>query len=119
MNDIVAFLHARLDERARVAEDLAAQLADPDEIDGGWSLWGEFGVLVDRAVRSYRQHELPGIEATRRIIAAHHRSGQTCPRCSLGAEDGRVVFERDPCETLRLLALPYAGHPAYQREWAP
>jgi len=58
-------------------------------------------------------------DTKRRIIEQHHRSGVTCPRCSLGTEDGQVVFERDPCETLRALALPYADHPDYQPEWAP
>lgn len=27
--------------------------------------------------------------------------------------------EGGPCETLRLLALPYADHPSYRQEWAP
>ncbi len=38
-----------------------------------------------------------------------------------GFEDGNCVTCRTqgPCVTLRLLALPYAGHPDYQPEWRP
>jgi hypothetical protein len=88
-DDLVTFLRARLDE---------------DEDDpGGWS-----------AARVRAE-----VDAKRRIIDEHHRSGVMCPRCSLGTEDGEIVFELDPCQTLRLIALPYAGHPAYRPEWAP
>jgi hypothetical protein len=44
-------------------------------------------------------------EAKRRIVGLH-----PCDNCG-------AAF--DPCETLRLLALPYADHPDYREEWRP
>jgi hypothetical protein len=115
--DLVAFLRARLDEDQRTAEGLnmATRMlgAEPDFYGAGGPAAAAYWRHFDPA------RVLAEVDAKRRILEQHHRSGQTCPRCSLGTEDGQVVFERDPCGTLRLLALPYAGHPDYRAEWAP
>lgn len=51
-------------------------------------------------------------EAKRRIVALH---GEVDP-CD--AHDG-ATFETVDCETLQVLALPYADHPDYRQEWKP
>jgi hypothetical protein len=114
---LAEFLRARLDEDEQTAKGLltAARFLDKEP-----DFYGAGGP----AAQTYWQRHDPArvlaeVDAKRRIIAAHHRSGRTCPRCSLGTEDGQVVFELDPCETLRLLALPYRGHADYRPEWAP
>jgi hypothetical protein len=133
--DLVAFLRARLEDDEHDAR--AAQLRAPTPwrteswdvtVPDGSALTDSNGdgVAIARGdyirahlVRHDPARALAEVDAKRRIIEQHHRSGVTCPRCSLGTEDGQVVFERDPCGTLRLLALPYADHPDYRAEWAP
>jgi hypothetical protein len=125
--DIRAFLLDML------SMDESAALGARATTDGHWndaspipndvSLYSASGKLTVGQHRHIARHDparvLAEVDAKRRIIEQHHCSGVTCPRCSLGTEDGEVVFERDPCGTLRLLALPYAGHPDYRGEWAP
>jgi hypothetical protein len=59
-------------------------------------------------------------DAKRRIVEAHrweeidYEDGS--PLCSTDCED---CWQRPPCHTLRLLALPYADHPDYREEWRP
>ncbi|MFI2349687.1 DUF6221 family protein [Streptomyces sp. NPDC019443] len=63
---------------------------------------------------------LAEVEAKRQIIRWHYRrpgpkwdtpeaKGFECATCD----------QQFPCTTLRLLALPYANHEAYQPEWKP
>lgn len=136
--DLVAFLRARLEDEAQAARAAA------DGGSGAWFVRGDWEVCRSEPINipgmpPYHKAMVPGmvpaqlhhiahhdparvldeVDAKRRILEQHHRSGVTCPRCSLGTEDGEVVFERDPCETLRALALPYADHPDHQPEWAP
>lgn len=123
-SDPVVFLRQALDQAEGLARATtvyqpydewdAVGVADDDDI--GRSCWEV--VLIARpavrspSARSLMQHiaandpaaVLRRVAADRKILEAHHRSGKSCPRCSLGAEDGRVVYELDPCETLRLLA---------------
>lgn len=40
-----------------------------------------------------------------------------CTTCHV--EDGVIESSGQPCETLRLLSLPYANHPDYREEWKP
>lgn len=58
-------------------------------------------------------------EAKRRIVELHTRAtqdGHVCP--STRGEGTLWSFGGDPaCDTLRLLALPYADHPDYRQEW--
>jgi len=149
MSDLIDFLRARLDEdeeAARLAETVDPSPWYEDVSEGTYTnqrdgldgvglvraadnvgLWDReqsctlsmAGVAATHIARHDPARALREVAAKRRLIEAHHRSGQTCPRCSLGTEDGQVVFELDPCETLRLLALPYVDHPDYQPEWAP
>jgi hypothetical protein len=74
-------------------------------------------------------------DAKRRIVERHeplrsehvHARAERCAEC--GGNDWRPdamgVLEVHPwampwpCPTLRLLALPYAGHPAFREEWRP
>ena len=136
--DLVEFLLARIAEDESVAQEAspgpwrvdneryAEYVSDKDGlavISGG--RWGdEASVFTDtddalHLVRWHPARVLAECEAKRRIVGEHHRSGVSCPTCSLGDEDGEVVYWRDPCPTLRLLALPYADHPDYRQEWRP
>lgn len=108
--DLVAFLRARLAEDERSATD-----ASPD---GG---------------REQAARDLAEVEAKRAIMDEHfgflNPSGPTraCRICSdrradddpLVHHDRWVRLEPAPCRTVRLLALPYASHPEYRKEWKP
>lgn len=60
---------------------------------------------------------LADVDAKRRIIELHREetlpydvSTRRCYECN---------NEAIPCPTLRVLALPYADHPDYRKEWRP
>lgn len=56
---------------------------------------------------------LRDIEAKRRILVAHAEHATVPNFCrTCGSTAG-------PCETKRLLALPYSDRPGYRTEWAP
>lgn len=66
---------------------------------------------------------LAEVEAKRQILEAHEpwtaENGDViCGRCGREHIDGRPGGHY-PCQTLRLLALPHAGHPDYPQEWRP
>ena len=102
-SDLITFLRARLDE---------------DE-------------QIDRKYVRHGHLLLADIEAKRQIIDVHQNEDDTCRVCCREAYmeeiwDGvheHVEWRRNnepwPCDTLRLLALPYADHPDYQEEWRP
>lgn len=113
MSELVEFLLARIVEDETVARENSFQLGGPRP----WALFEGDPPISPICIDPRRV--VAECDAKRRIIEEHHRSGVTCPRCSLGTEDGEVVFERDPCMTLRLLAPPYADHPDYRDEWRP
>lgn len=125
-----------------LVEFLLAQI-DADEQDAnedhmmGCGYWDEDEETAERfepphactcaQVTPYRRstptQRLAGCEAKRGIIALH--------AVAEGYDDGRTIeacevcgypFEYPvywPCETLRLLALPYSDHSDYDPEWAP
>lgn len=71
--------------------------------------------------------------AKRRIVALHYvgdpdqwdpaqhacRLCQWDEDCDSPKHDHQHGAGRFPCETLRLLAFPYAGHPDYNEDWRP
>lgn len=63
---------------------------------------------------------LTDIQVKRRILQLHRPvDGNRRCRCCLGTLDPLPLGPQYPCETLRLLALPYAGHEAYNPAWRP
>jgi len=129
MDELVQFLCDRLDgdERAaRRAGDSFRQV-------------GETGVIVategDRAeecasahwsgvaehiVRHDPARVLAEVEAKRQLLHLHRQMEDSeemldfCATC-----DAAGKYPEYPCQTLRLLALPYADHADYREEWRP
>jgi hypothetical protein len=104
MSDLVAFLHARLDEDERYLNSNRHHL---------WT-----------------QRPLREIEVKRAIVAEHGPDctgffGETvpamCQRCITDREGYEEQWQGDPypCLTLRLLAAVYSDHPDYQQAWVP
>ncbi|MFD4934485.1 DUF6221 family protein [Streptomyces virginiae] len=69
---------------------------------------------------------LAAVDAQRRLLALHRRDTSHlfsgCVVCDAGDNScgcmGGSAYDY-PCETLRVLALPYRNHPDYLPEWAP
>ena len=110
MNGLADFLHARLAELETDVRDSRA--LTPGDLHWSMPDWLDRGYL------------LTDIEAKRQIA-------DWCTEV-IGARDltrygevGSLSDDRDALavtlavETLRLLALPHAGHPSYRPEWRP
>ena len=90
----------------------------------------------------YPERVLAECEAKRRIVGIHEldpievyswgTTGGGCGLCDHSCETGGDTWGHDPCdahdgatfetvdcETLQVLALPYADHPDYRQEWKP
>jgi hypothetical protein len=60
---------------------------------------------------------LAEVDAKRRILTAHTAMMPGwCTTCDV---PGDYRGNLSGCETLRLLAMPYADHPDYRPEWTP
>lgn len=114
MDELLAFTHARLGE---IEPDDYHDLTACD-LTGSLVL-GSCTCKVPEMVRR-------DIAAKQRILDEHQpghpgpggRPG--CAVCDIGARScGCMGSGHYPCLTVRLLALPYASHPEYRKEWRP
>lgn len=137
VDDLIAFLRARLDERE--ARALAASPgpwrpnAEHDEVlavddilvaDGFALSSNQLRATVDHIAGNDPEYVLEDIAAKRQIIGwCIEVIGQR--DLSRYGEFGALKDDPDALavtlavETLRLLALPYAGHEDYRAEWRP
>jgi hypothetical protein len=123
--DLVEFLNAQYDKRAKAAADLkrwavdgefAKTLVDP--VIGpfnGSTKRRDMGTGLDLITLADPAYVLADIESKRQIVKRHSDPRGGDPSCSSidypeNAED---------CETLRLLAAPFSGEPGYKEEWRP
>ena len=124
---LVGFLLARIEEderAARFCDEWDERFRETGTVrhkwvrltaDGGSSFAG--GAPTPRRV-------LAECEAKRRIITLHEQGsgwlGDPEPRgCLLCHENDGIIERFGWCETVRALALPYADHPDFRKEWAP
>ncbi|MFB4285689.1 DUF6221 family protein [Nonomuraea sp. MTCD27] len=120
MDDLIAFLRARLNEDEQEAlaaspgpwkanaEQHEVLAVDDIEVATGFALNGEqLRATVRHIVRHDPARVLREVEAKRRMLQAH-----------IGYY-GLGMDEYWPIPTLTLLALPYANHPDYREEWRP
>lgn len=140
MDDLVRWLGVQLDEDERIAraadpgpwksESLGrhdqaaikpAALTSLIQFDGSRAAANGMHVSRHDPARVLRE-----IDATRRIVEIHRvvgfededmtDLGSGCSECGYSAEYG----DRGGwCETLRLLAAPYADRPGFRKEWRP
>ena len=121
--DLVGFLRAQLDEDERVAREAGSRsLTWP--VGGTWYLEGvEHNVVgdeeafchphnVEHIARQDPARVLADVDAKRRILDEHEPGSDPCD-----AHDASL--RTIECDTIRLLALPYADHPDYREEWRP
>lgn len=118
--DLVQFLRARLDEDAERQQGTEAwHHRDCESLpDGDYPTFAcNCGVPA---------RVLAEVDAKRRLLTVHKRdttySFSRCITCDAGDNScgcmGGSAYDY-PCETLRILALPYAAHPDYRPKWAP
>ncbi|MGW3992387.1 DUF6221 family protein [Amycolatopsis sp. NPDC004772] len=151
MDDLAAFLNARLDADERVAlaatEGMWAALETQDFKFGVWPSGTGFSgeedqlatanvetdalhivrhaparVLADVAAkrRLLQLHERVLLEHTHPLVTDAHLTKERLAVCA-SCEPPRQ-FRRTqswPCPTLKVLALPFAGHPDYNESWCP
>lgn len=141
MNDVIEFLRARLDEDEQAAR--AAGWHRWVLVDDEISTVGN-GRLVVRLERDYdgphiTRHDparvLREVDAKRRIVELHgplqlpatnyRPTMLQCEYCAslchsrsgLGCD--QPIDAPWPCDTVRLMALPYADHPDFDESWRP
>lgn len=122
MDDLVAFLRARLDSLEELAN--AARAAPATEREAHWPYPERLAHML-LASKLRPDYVLADIDAKRQIIDLHPCVGDDIgePFCVTCTPDQDLYLEnlvgKWPCPTLRLLALPYADHPDYRGEWRP
>ena len=124
---LTEFLNARLDEDEAVAREAVlmrdrtkfARGREPEVPD--MSAWANDDVLGGAVVSVGPERVLAEVEAKRQIIAEHtcRCPDPDCGDCGACSGDHHADPTPAPCRTLRLLALPYAGHPDYDEGWRP
>ena len=131
MDDLVAFIRARIDEDERIARRAASDAGEHwngegvsleiELDDGSYETWqvGEHTSRHDPA------RVLRGVEARRRIVEVHEHQTFAFPEPTTGAQIGCIVchstYEDFPggwCDTLRAVASEWSTHPDYQAGWA-
>lgn len=140
MNELIAFLRARLKDEADEARAAHLEPRSLSEVDWHWETnqpgyrW-QYGGRIARNKREATwltvspARLLAEVESKLAILKLHH----LVPWSRVEQVPGTIVIDdpdngRDfcdvcgtahPCQTLRLLALPYADHPGYRQEWRP
>lgn len=129
MSDLVAFLRARLDEDEALARDAPpgpwyiGNAVDPTQPCSVHTFPGVRLVadglnwlVAEHIARQNPARALADIEAKRRLLKLHGRVGDL-PFCMTCDAPSGVPGKSQGCDTLRLLATPYAHHPDYRAEW--
>jgi hypothetical protein len=125
MDDLIAWLRACLDDDERVARQV---MAEP----GGFYLEAETDDtnVMTIGAHVYRwtpKRVLDEMDAKRRILDLHEhvpaapwgRTDVTEIGCTICAYRQDDVIGKGWCQTVRLLALPYADREGYRDEWKP
>lgn len=128
MDDLVAFLNARYDDDEAYARNAFGDHNDAGPVwhepsSGLLDVGDELIVTNDSQVSRFMERFDPArvlaeVEANRRIVALHGAEPHECVEYDTNPDWRATCYERD-CPTLKLLVLPFAGHPDYRQEWKP
>lgn len=99
---------------AALAEFLLARIAE-DESMLGEGVYSEARLYAQTEPERWRAE----VEAKRRLVELHRSYGGYGEYCNECDKDDPPSSDGWPCDTLKLLALPYADHPDYRQEWKP
>jgi hypothetical protein len=112
MDDLIAFLRARLDERERRANSW------PDGVDYDENQWVLADVAAKRQLLQLHEHKPIPEHRRHEFDLSIYDPPFGCTRCHWDG-DREETFGGGWCEHVRLLALPHADHPEYQESWKP
>jgi hypothetical protein len=99
MDDLVAFVKARLDKSEQSAKAMTHAIGDIR------SLWSPAQLLA-------------GIEAKRRILALHAQ-GHECPALVTDPYPHVTDYYHSDCPTIIAMASEWSAHQDYRQEWKP
>ena len=140
MNELVAFLRARLDEEEMLAKErlcincgvLTAPLRSHLGVTGythdgpAWEGKRCRGSITGAEPVQNPARALSEVEAKLAIIKAHPITRDVIPEspdgrhgfgCATCHQDEGLIIDRGWCTTLRALGSVYASHPDYREEW--
>jgi hypothetical protein len=119
---LVEFLTAMLDDDEQTARAAGHGCGYLHEHNADWvevALPSEHNARPSYELRFIKRNSparvLAEVDAKRRIVEEHGANQYRVDPCD--AHDAN--FATIPCDTLRLLALPYADHEDYDEEWRP
>lgn len=145
-DSIVEFLRARLNEDAQHARNATRGAWDTDHVRtrGEMAVLSEWGSVVaayagsetgtwatpepmdrgdaEHIARWNPKRVMAEVEAKRKLLDRHDRIGTRWVGHPRADREERYCMGCDevwPCETVRLLALPYSQHLNYREEWRP
>ncbi|MFI5985061.1 DUF6221 family protein [Streptomyces sp. NPDC051555] len=125
MDDLMQFLRARLDETATKArthrqasaswyyDDAAGEIRD--ETNSGTVAFVPSAADAQHIAEHDPARILAEVDAKEVLLRVHGPAHD----CAADRDGVDCATEEEPCLVLRLLALPYALHPAHRPEWAP
>jgi hypothetical protein len=137
VDDLVQWLRAQLDEDERIARAASPgpwranaehdEVLAVDEITAaeGFALsGGQLRATVDHIAEHDPARVLREIDAKRRLVDLHAKDEyyDGCVICDNGNNSCGCMSGwhwKYPCDTLKILALPYADRPGYQDDWRP
>jgi len=116
MDDLAAFITARLDED----EAMANEVHKPRDC-GCVDRDGEFSPDPVWCGCDYPARVLREVAAKRAMVKEHGpaRPEQRRYACASNCTDDRNIIQAAPCTTMRLLAAVWSDHGDYRAEWAP
>jgi hypothetical protein len=142
VDDLVQWLRAQLDEDERIAREAGGAAWEELPVSG-WvhtsplpdTEWQPPGydhhvasapLPADRVhiVRHDPARVLREVDAKRRLLELHaaRERGDGCVVCDDGNDSCGCLSGPSwgfPCDTVKILAVPYAGRPGYREEWRP
>jgi hypothetical protein len=134
VDDLIAFLKARLDELQEKADACEAEVgrvragepyddgsgtADQDQFPS--YPWGSEEAELAYLAAVHPRFVLAVVASKREIIAEHtcQCPDPDCGDCGACSGDHHADPTPSPCRTLRLVCVPFADHPAYRESWKP
>ncbi|MEU5987478.1 DUF6221 family protein [Spirillospora sp. NPDC047418] len=123
--DLVEFLRARLARDEQIARDCSSApwkatpsgTVNTDSDDPAFVAKAENDAYAEHIARHDPARTLAEVAARRRIVDDYEKNAWILAQGHRTPELEAAQAAREP--VLRILALPYAAHPAYRPEWRP
>jgi hypothetical protein len=99
-------------------------LARADDVDAeagrmGEASWGLASTADAARLNLFSQQMRVQADVLRRVVKLHTEAEPSAHECMGDSSTYGIAEYDDPCPTLRLLGLLFAGHPEFDRSWLP